>query len=130
LHGFGDVQYYQFLNSDDTDEHGAFALGQLDLYMAESIGSRLDVLTELVIESPDGAEFVVDLERIQIGYVASDAFKLSAGRFHSPIGYWNTAYHHGSFLQTTIERPLFLRFEDGGGVLPVHSIGVLASSRG
>jgi hypothetical protein len=129
LHGFGDVQYYQFLNSDDADEHGAFALGQLDLYMAESIGPRLDVLTELVIESPDGAEFVVDLERIQIGSTVSDALKLSAGRFHSPIGYWNTAYHHGSFLQTTIERPLFLRFEDDGGVLPVHSIGVLASGR-
>jgi hypothetical protein len=129
LHGFGDVQYYQFLNSDDTNENGAFFLGQLDLYAAESIAPRLDVLTELVIESPDGAEFVVDLERIQIGYLVSDALKLSAGRFHSPIGYWNTAYHHGSFLQTTIERPLFLRFEDDGGVLPVHSIGVLASGR-
>ncbi len=130
FHGFGDVQYYQFLNSDDAnDENGAFFLGQLDLYAAESIGPRLDVLTELVIESPDGAEFVVDLERIQIGYLVSDALKLSAGRFHSPIGYWNTAYHHGSFLQTTIERPLFLRFEDDGGVLPVHSIGVLASGR-
>ncbi len=129
FHGFGDVQYYQFLNSDDANENGAFFLGQLDLYAAESIGPRLDVLTELVIESPDGAEFVVDLERIQIGYLVSDALKLSAGRFHSPIGYWNTAYHHGSFLQTTIERPLFLRFEDDGGVLPVHSIGVLASGR-
>ena len=64
LHGFGDVQYYQFLNSDDANEHGAFSLGQLDLYVVESIGSRLDVLTEVAIESPDGAEFVVDLERI------------------------------------------------------------------
>lgn len=129
FHGFGDVQYYQFLNSDDANENGAFFLGQLDLYAAESIGPRLDVLTELVIESPDGAEFVVDLERIQIGYMVSDALKLSAGRFHSPIGYWNTAYHHGSFLQTTIERPLFLRFEDDGGILPVHSVGFLASGR-
>jgi hypothetical protein len=79
LHGFGDVQYYQFLNSDDADEDGAFFLGQLDLYMAESISPRLDVLTELVIESPDGGEFVVDLERIQIGYVFSDALKLWGG---------------------------------------------------
>src|SRR3990172_6600024 len=129
LHGFGDVQYYQFLNSDDANENGAFFLGQLDLYAAESIGPRLDILTELVIESPDGGEFVVDLERIQIGYLFSDALKLSAGRFHSPVGYWNTAYHHGSFLQATIERPLFLRFEDDGGILPVHSVGLLASGR-
>ena len=115
LHGFGDVQYYQFLNSDDADENGAFFLGQLDLYVAESIGPRLDVLTEVAIESPDGAEFVIDLERIQIGYLFSDALKVSAGRFHTPLGYWNTAYHHGAFLHTTIERPLFVRFEDDGG---------------
>lgn len=129
LHGFGDVQYYQFLNSDDADENGAFFLGQLDLYVAESIGARLDVLTEVAIESPDGAEFVVDLERIQIGYLFSDALKVSAGRFHTPLGYWNTAYHHGAFLHTTIERPLFVRFEDDGGILPVHSVGLLASGR-
>src|SRR3989304_2710204 len=60
FHGFGDVQYYQFLNSDDTNENGAFFLGQLDLYAAESIGPRLDVLTQLVIEPPHGAECVVD----------------------------------------------------------------------
>ncbi|MEO6667079.1 MAG: hypothetical protein ABIO65_09955, partial [Nitrospiria bacterium] len=43
--------------------------------------------------------------------------------------YWNTAYHHGAFLHTTIRRPFFLQFEDEGGVLPVHSVGLLTSGR-
>ena len=35
----------------------------------------------------------------------SDRLKVSFGRYHTPINYWNTAFHHGQWLQTTISRP-------------------------
>jgi len=126
LHGFADVSYHQDIHDDASpqENNGAFTIGPVDLYVAESLGPRLDVLTEIAFESG-----IVDLERLQIGYLFSDALKVSAGRFHTPLGYWNTAYHHGAFLHTPIQRPFFLQFEDEGGILPVHSVGLLLSGR-
>jgi hypothetical protein len=51
------------------------------------------------------------------------------GRFHTPYGYWNTAFHHGAQIQTSITRPRFLDFEDKGGILPAHSVGLWAHGR-
>ena len=48
---------------------------------------------------------------------------LEVGRFHTDIGYWNTAFHHGLWLQIPVERPHVLRFEDDGGLVPVHWVG-------
>lgn len=126
LHGFADVSYQYDIHDDANpqENNGAFALGPVDLYVAESIGPRLDVLTEIAFESG-----IVDLERLQIGYLFSDALKVYVGRFHSPLGYWNTAYHHGAFLHTTIQRPFFMHFEDEGGILPVHTVGLMLSGR-
>ena len=46
------------------------------------------------------------------------------GRFHTPIGYYVIAYHHGMNLQTAVEKPRFLDFEDHFGIVPVHSNGL------
>lgn len=126
LHGFADVSYHHDIHDDaePQENNGAFNLGPIDLYVAESLGPRLDVLTEIAIESG-----IVDLERLQVGYLFSDALKVYMGRFHTSLGYWNTAYHHGAFLHTTIQRPFFLHFEDEGGILPVHTVGLLLSGR-
>src|SRR3990172_11959559 len=101
LHGFADVSYHQDIHDDASpqENNGAFTISPVDFYIAESLGPRLDVLTEIAFESG-----IVDLERLQIGYLFSDALKVYVGRFHSPLGYWNTAYHHGAFLHTTIQR--------------------------
>jgi hypothetical protein len=126
LHGFADVSYRQDIHND-ADPHkdnGAFVIGPLDIYVAESLGPRVDMLAEFAIEF--GA---VDLERLQIGYLFSDLLKVHVGRFHTSLGYWNTAYHHGAYLFTTIERPSFLEWEDDGGILPTHSVGLRASGR-
>jgi hypothetical protein len=48
---------------------------------------------------------------------------VSFGRYHTPINWWNTAYHHGQWLQTTIGRPEMIQF--GGRFLPVHFVGAL-----
>ncbi len=120
--GFADVSYNK--STEDGADQGAFALGAVDFYLAQQLDDRTDVLVEFVIESDETGEFVVDLERLQLGYIFSDAFKLRAGRFHTILGYWNTAFHHGAELQTSATRPAFLEFEDDGGILPVHMVGL------
>jgi len=85
----------------------------------------IDILVELIVEKGN----VLDLERLTIGYTFSDAAKLRVGRFHTPIGFWNNAYHHGVQLQPTIERPDFLKFEDDGGIIPTHVVGASLSGR-
>lgn len=119
LHGFADVGLVAASKRRDA---GA-AVGSLDLYMTPQFGERAKGLIELVFETDDG-RLAVDLERLQLGYAFSDALTLWAGRFHTPFGSWNTAFHHGLQIQTAATRPRFLEFEDAGGVLPVHTIGV------
>jgi hypothetical protein len=54
---------------------------------------------------------------------------LSVGRGHTAIGYYNTAYHHSTWMQTTTARPFLFEFEDRGGILPVHIVGATANGR-
>jgi hypothetical protein len=49
---------------------------------------------------------------------------MSFGRFHTGIGYYNTAFHSGSWLQTTADRPLVMEFANDGGPLPTQGVGV------
>jgi hypothetical protein len=51
---------------------------------------------------------------------------LAAGRMHTRVGYWNHTYHHGTWFQVTAFRPLIYRFEDDGGILPLHEVGIQA----
>jgi hypothetical protein len=86
----------------------------------------VSMLGEFVFESHEsGTEF--ELERIQLAWEAHELLKLTLGRGHTRIGYWNHRFHHGSFLQTTIERPNLYGFEDDGGILPIHFVGLEAS---
>jgi len=128
LNGFGDITATDSEANNNAPSNNGVALGQLAFYLAEQLSDHLDVLAEYVIESP-GEGFVVDLERLQVGYAFNNNHKLRAGRFHNLLGYWNLAYHHGAHLQTTIGRPFFLEFEDENGVIPVHMVGLWWDSR-
>jgi len=65
-----------------------------------------------------------EIERFQVGWTAGDS-KIWLGRFHNPIGYWNSQFHHGSYLESSISRPSIVEFEDDNGLLPVHLTGLL-----
>ena len=65
-----------------------------------------------------------EIERLQVGWTVGDS-KVWLGRFHNPVGYWNTQFHHGSFLETGISRPSIVEFEDDNGLLPIHLTGLL-----
>ena len=65
-----------------------------------------------------------EIERIQVGWRVGDS-KFWLGRFHNPVGYWNSQFHHGSYMQTSISRPSIVEFEENNGLLPMHLTGLL-----
>jgi hypothetical protein len=123
VHGLADVRYERSSTPGSLNRNGSFVLGQLDFFIQQTIGNRFDVLGEVVFETA-GDEGIAEVERLHVGYRLTDQLAVRAGRFHNPIGYWNTAFHHGTIYQMTIGRPEFLEFEDDGGVLPVHVVGL------
>jgi hypothetical protein len=128
IHGFADVEYhYTTLDRPDNRRSG-FVYSNLDLFLSPEIG-RVKTLAELNFEvSQETGELETDLERLQIGYTFSDNFTAWMGRFHTPYGYWNTAFHHGTQIQTAT-RPRFVDFEDKGGILPAHTVGLWGVGR-
>jgi hypothetical protein len=136
MRGFGDIAFH---GSDQRGTTNAFSLGQLDLFVTSDISEKFKFLGEIVFEGgPDNTygvpsgetnKFSVDLERYLLQYSRNDYFNVSVGRYHTAIGFYNTAYHHSTWFQTTTGRPLFFEFEDRGGVLPIHNVGVSATGR-
>jgi len=68
--------------------------------------------------------FNAKLERLMLSYSPSDFFSASVGRYHTGIGYYNTAYHHGTWFQTATGRPLIFNIDGDIGVIPIHTLGV------
>ena len=105
----------------------SFRTGEFDLFMTSQLSSKLSFLGEMVLGNDITNTFNVDLERYQLTWKQNKYFQLSAGRFHTAIGYYNTAYHHGTWFSTATGRPLMYYFEDSGGPLPVHELGMTAT---
>lgn len=116
--GFGDISY---LSRDASDEDG-FVIGQAVAHLSASLGESFSVFGEFSATAKD-SEYSFEVERMIVKYDFSDAFKLSAGRYHTPIGFWNSAFHHGAWLQTSTTRPEMVRF--GSKLVPIHFVGVL-----
>src|SRR5260370_18779065 len=111
--------------------HTGFQEGQFVLHMSSALSSKVSAFGELSMTarsdagtgSPPATGFNVELERLIIRYDLNDYLKVSFGRYHTPINYCNTAYHHGAWLQTGISRPEMTQF--GGHLIPVHFVGML-----
>jgi len=67
----------------------------------------------------------MELERLQFGRQFPKQTLLWLGRLHTPLGFWNSEYHHGLHLQSSVHRPGIVEYEDAGGILPNHVIGML-----
>lgn len=121
LHGFFDVGIGNH-TANEPDFQGA-NIGALDIFLNPQLGEHTRSLFELTFEVDQQGQVAPDLERAQIGYQFSDAATIWIGRFHTPFGYYNTAFHHGQEIATSLRRPRFLLFEDQGGVMPNHTVG-------
>ena len=134
LNVFGDIDYQATKDGGNpptavpASTTNAFSAPRVELFLTATQG-KLAFLTETMFEVGEANEFGVDIERIEVGYLFSDMFRFRIGRFHTAIGYYNDAYHHGRYFQTTVDRPTMVRFEDEGGLIPAHSVGVHIDGR-
>ncbi len=131
LNGFADVSFKKCTEEDcemvlgeQGGRNGNFTFGELDFFVVHRT-DPVDVLVELVVRGG----YEIDLVRLILGYTFSDALRFQAGRFHTPLWFWNVDFHHGVQIQPTINRPEFLQFEHNGGILPTHVVGVYLSGR-
>jgi hypothetical protein len=128
LAGFGDVNFGRTSRREGSRN---FVEGQLALHMASQLSPRVTFFGEISFTpradagtgSPGATGFNAEVERMIVRFDRNDRLKVSFGRYHTPINYWNTAFHHGQWLQTTITRPEMIQF--GGRFLPVHFVGAL-----
>jgi hypothetical protein len=128
LAGFSD---FNFSASTLTGSRSGFNEGQFTLHMTSALSPRVNVFGEFTFTaradggmgSPAVPGFNPEVERILIRYDQSDFFKVSFGRYHTPINWWNNAYHHGQWLQTSVSRPEMTQF--GGRFIPVHFVGAM-----
>jgi hypothetical protein len=126
IRGFGDVTFH---GSDLKGTTTSFSMGQLNLFVTSDVSEKFRLLSEIVFEAGQDNVFGVDVERLLLQYSHNDYLNISVGRYHTAIGYYNTAYHHSTWLQTATGRPFLFQFEDGGGILPIHNVGVSVSGR-
>lgn len=115
---FGDASYL----ATERSIPSGFVMGQAVGHLIASLTDRLAYFGEVTL-SPQPTGYTVELERSILRYDFTDAFKLSGGRFHTPIGFWNTAFHHGTWLQTTVSRPEMVKY--GSQFIPTHFVGAM-----
>jgi hypothetical protein len=125
LGGFTD---FLFTATDDetAQPSSGFREGQFVLHVNSSLSDRASFFAELSV-SPRTNGFVMEVERTIFRYDYADAFKPSLGRYHTPVSFWNSAYHHGTWLQTSVDRPLAVKF--GSNFVPIHFVGAMVDGR-
>jgi len=109
IRGFGDFGLYGGTQNGQTT---SFSIGQINLFITSNLSERFKFLTELVFEVQQDNTFQAVPERVLLEYSQNDYFKLAAGRYHTAIGYYNTAYHHAAWFQTATQRPYVFEYED------------------
>lgn len=128
LAGFSD---FNFAATDQRGFRSGFNEGQFVFHVSSALSPRVNVFSELSFTAradagsgtPAATGFNAEVERVMIRFDQSDYFKVSFGRYHTPVNWWNTAFHHGQWLQTSISRPEMTQF--GGRFIPVHFVGGL-----
>jgi hypothetical protein len=118
---FGDLGYSA---SDKKGETNSFHVGSLDLFMTGSLSNGMSILGEVLFVPRTDNSITADVERLLLQYRHNDYFNFAIGRYHTSIGYYNTAFHQGAWFQTAIDRPFMYAFDDNGGFLPLQEVGI------
>lgn len=120
--GFTDFNFFASDEKGSPDPTSGFQEGQFILHFSSALSERVGFFSEVSL-TPKADEFKAEVERTIIRFSASNHLAVSMGRYHNPVSWWNVAFHHGQWLQTTVSRPEMIRF--GGLLVPVHFVGAL-----
>jgi len=119
LNVFGDVGAQGYNHVPDT-----FLFGSLDLFMTARLSDKASVLGEVLFTADNTNTISPDVERLLFKWRQNDYLTASVGRYHSWVGYYNSAFNYGEFLETSTDRPFIFAFDDQGGVLPMQEVGI------
>jgi hypothetical protein len=128
FHGYADTGFLRNENGSLDDKR--FAEGEVDLFASERLSDRVTGLLEVVLESDNQtlvADVPVNVERALLQIRGNRYLNLDIGAYRTAVGFYNTAFLRGSWLQTALSRPLLFTFEDQGGFLPLHNVGLSAN---
>jgi len=123
LNLFGDVGGGIVGGTHGYDTKPSFGINNFSLLFTGDLENAFKFISEASVEPGEDNSIGIDLERLSLRWTAPVGFWIEAGRTHTDLGYWNNAFHHGTWLQPTISRPRAARFENSGGILPIHWIG-------
>jgi hypothetical protein len=115
---FADVLY----KSAEEGMTEGFFIGQTVAHANATLSENLVFFGEVSVTARSSG-FTLAVERLILRYEFNDPLKVSAGRYHTPISFWNTEFHHGLWLQGSVSRPEAVKF--GGSYLPVHFVGAM-----
>jgi hypothetical protein len=116
---FGDVGAQSISHDPDT-----FLFGSFDLFATSRLTSKITTLGELLFIAENDNSISVDVERLYLRYQQDKYFAATVGRYHTWVGYYNSAFNKAELLETTTDRPFMYNFDDSGGVLPMQDVGV------
>ncbi len=127
LHAYADLD---FSHNQAAGEPNHFSVGEIDLFGTAAVAPGFTALTEVAIDTdttPTLTSVPVNVERLLLQYSLNEYLKIEAGQFRTAVGYYSTAYLRGAWFQTAISRPRLFAFEEDGGILPLHTVGVSVS---
>lgn len=125
LGGFTDISFYA-TDDENAAPSSGFKEGQFVLHLSAALADRMSFFSE-ISWTPRSDSFSTEIERAIFTYRHSDALKPSAGRYHTQVSWWNAAFHHGTWLQTSVDRPIPVKF--GSQFLPIHFVGAMLDGR-
>ncbi len=107
----------------------SFFIGAVNLFVNSQISEKFSMLSEINFEAGEDNNIGIDLERMLLTFSENDHFRLSFGRYHTAIGYYNTAYHHGLWFQTATGRPYLFSSRTRMGSCPFTTWAYLSLAR-
>lgn len=105
---------------NDEDRDAEFYSGHVVGHITTTLSPRMQYFAEISLSPERGQPGHASLERAFFKFFLNDQLQLRFGRIHTPVSLWNTRYHHGQYLQTSINRPQFMVATEN--LTPMHSI--------
>lgn len=123
LNGFGHLEFTAN-RSENTDLF--FTMGEHALFVRAQQSDRFSFLAEATVrfDGPSGG-YRASVERALMRVQYAPKHAVIVGKVHSPVNYWNDAFHHGRIFFPTIDRPFAFSH-----LVPLHTLGVQAQGRG
>jgi hypothetical protein len=95
------------------------SMGETSLFVFGRLSNRLSLLAEVTMLPKRYREDTVKVERLTLRWDLNSKHRLTLGKMHTPVNYWNDSFHHGRYFFPTIDRPLAFKI-----FVPIHEIGV------